>query len=188
MSEIYTGHIGVLQRKAIIAVSDANYVKEKNSGGAGFTINDLKIESLQDPNEALKESYNLTLETELVGENVYFYPFFMEPYFKVNPFTEKTRKYPMDFGFPVVNTYIVSAKLNGKYEVVSLPKSRIYKLPENAGECSVAYSSENDQINLRLNVKLNEYRFTADYYEYLKEFFSNVIEAQNKEPIVLKPL
>ncbi len=188
VSEIYTGHIGVLQRKAIIEASDERYVKEKNSGGAGFTISDLKIENWKDPSEPLKESYNVTIETELVGTNVYFYPFFMEPYFKVNPFTENTRKYPMDFGFPVVNTYMVSAKLNGKYEVVGLPKSRIYKLPESAGECSVAYSHENDQINLRLNVKLNEYRFAPDYYEYLKEFFSNVIEAQNKEPIVLKKL
>jgi hypothetical protein len=188
VSEIYTGHIGVLQRKAIIKVSDGNYRQDKSNGGSGFTISDLKIENRQDPNKALKESYNVTIETELVGKNVYFYPFFMEPYFKVNPFTEKTRKYPMDFGFPVANTYIVSAKLNGKYEVVGLPKNRIYKLPENAGECSVAYSSENDKINLRLNVRLNEYRFTADYYEYLKEFFSNVIDAQNKEPIVLKQL
>lgn len=112
----------------------------------------------------------------------------MEPYFKGNPFTENTRKYPMDFGFPVVNTYMISAKLNGKYEVISLPKSRLYKLSENAGLCTVAYSSENDQINLRLHVKLNEYQFTEDYYEYLKEFFTNIIDAQNKEPIVLKKL
>ncbi|MFT5436977.1 MAG: hypothetical protein ACI840_001629 [Ulvibacter sp.] len=188
VNEIYSGHIGVQQRKAIIKVSDGNYIQDKSNGGGGFSISDLKIENRQDPNKALKESYNVTIETELVGENVYFYPFFMEPYFKANPFTENTRKYPMDFGFPVVNTYLVSAKMNGKYEVLSLPKSRIYKLPENAGECSVAYSSENDQINLRLNVKLNEYRFTADYYNYLKEFFSNLIAAQSKEPIVLKQL
>ena len=188
VSEIYTGHIGVLQRKAIITASYEKYVEDKNSGGAGFTITDLKIENKNDPNKALKESYNVTIETELIGENMYFYPFFMEPYFKENPFTENTRKYPMDFGFPVENTYLVSAKLNGKYEVIDLPKSRIYKLPENAGECSVAYSSENDQINLRLNVKLNNYRFTAEYYDYLKEFFSNVVAAQSKEPIVLKKL
>jgi hypothetical protein len=188
VSETFTGHIGVLQRKAIIDASDEGYIRKKNSGGTGFTISNLDIKNRQNPNEPLTENYNVTIETELVGENVYFYPFFMEPYFKGNPFTENTRKYPMDFGFPVVNTYMISAKLNGKYEVISLPKSRLYKLSENAGLCTVAYSSENDQINLRLHVKLNEYQFTEDYYEYLKEFFTNIIDAQNKEPIVLKKL
>jgi hypothetical protein len=81
---------------------------------------------------------------------------------------------------------MVSLDLNDHYEAIDLPKSRIYKLPNDGGECSVIYSEKNGGIQYRLSIKLNEYKFQPEEYEYLKEFFLTAITMQNKEPIVLK--
>ena len=109
-------------------------------------------------------------------------------YLSESPFKSNSRANPIDFGFPFTNTYMVSIDLNNQYEVVDLPMGKIYKLPEDKGECSIAFSQKNGKINIRLSVKLKEFRFEPEYYQYLKEFFSNVISMQTKEVIVLNRL
>ncbi len=188
VSELYSGHIAFDKRKSIANATLEGYRSIKKSETANAEIENLNVEVLHDATKPLKEVYEIVLDSELVGSNTYFYPLVMTPYFEENPFTAETRKYPLDFGFPITNTYMVSIDLNDQYEVIDLPKSRIYKLPDNGGECSVIYSEDNGKVNWRLTVKLKRYRFQPEEYEYLKEFFTNVITMQGKEPIALKRL
>lgn len=188
VSEVHTGYIAMDRRKTIISQSSEQYLASKNGGNIDKTIGDLKIENLKKVDEALKENYQIELTPEPVGDKVYLFPFFMEHYFAESPFKAGSRLNPIDFGHPITNTYMVAINLDGIYEVVDLPKGKIYKLPEGSGECSVAYAQENGKINVRLSVKLKEFRYQPEYYSYLKEFFSNVVTMQSKEPIVLKKL
>jgi len=186
VTEVFSGHIGVNKRKAISGVTKSEYINTKTSKNPNLEIENFQIENIEDSSQPIKEDYTVFFDTEIVGDNVYLYPLFVEPYFDENPFKAESRQYPIDFGFPVTNMYLISINLNGKYEVIDLPKSRAYKMPEHLGECSIIYSNQNDKVNLKLSVKLNEFRFESADYSLLKEFFSNIFAMQNKEPIVLK--
>jgi hypothetical protein len=100
----------------------------------------------------------------------------------------KERSYPMDFGFPFTNTYLISIDLGNVYQVEQMPKSRSIKLPREDGECSVTYVTEGNKINIRFNMKLAAYNFPPDAYQSLKEYFGTVITILKEESIVLKKL
>ena len=188
VSEVYNGYIGIDERNKIDEMSMEGYTKAKRSYNAEVEIEDFKVENLNNTSKSLKETYTIEVESETVGDNVYLNLLFIEPYIKENPFKVDSRKYPMDFGFPFSNTYLTSVALNNKYEVIEVPKNRVYKIPGDVGECSAVYSVSDNNVNMRINIKLNEYRFDAINYGILKNFFSNIILTQSKEPIVLKPI
>jgi len=100
----------------------------------------------------------------------------------------EARSYPMDFGFPFTNTYLISIDLGEVYEIEQLPKSRSIKLPNEDGECSVTYVSEGSKLNIRFNMKLNAYRFPSDAYQSLKEYFGTMVSMLKEESIVLKKI
>jgi hypothetical protein len=187
-SEVYTGYIGVFQRKSIQKKTLDTYLNEKGSNKLDTEIENIKIENLDKNDLPLKENFEVILTLDNNPDKVYLYPFFLDYYFSESPFKANSRDNPIDFGFPVTNTYMVSIDLNNQYKVVDLPMGKIYKLPEDKGECSIAFSEENGKVNVRLSVKLNEFRFQPEYYQYLKEFFSNLITMQSKEVIVLNRL
>jgi len=185
-NEIHAGYMGVSERKKLSETPTNDYIKEKQNTPQGIEISNYKLESLNDLEKPLKENYEVLLETETVGNKTLLYPFFMKTYFDENPLKDENRNYPIDFGFPITNTYLVSIDLKGMYEVETLPENKIVKLPEDAGECSVVYEINNGKINAKFNFKLNAFYFNTEEYKYLQKFFETVINMQTKEPIVLK--
>ena len=105
-----------------------------------------------------------------------------------NPFNLDKRNYPIDFGFPFTNTYLVSIDLGEEYQVEHLPSSRSIKLQGDDGECSVTYIADGNKVNIRFNMKLNSYRYAPEAYPALKEFFGTMVTMLKDEPIILKKI
>ncbi len=182
------GYIGLGKRNSIEEETLQEYIKNQEKDKAGIEIKEYQIEDLSKIEKPLKESYNITIVPETVGDKVILYPFFNKTYISENPFKMKERSYPMDFGYPFTNTYLISIDLGNVYEVEQLPKSRTIKLPNDDGECLVTYVAEGNKINIRFNMKLNAYRFPSDAYPSLKEFFGTMITMLKEESIVLKKI
>lgn len=182
------GYIALEKRNSIDEETLPEYIKNQQNEKAGIEIDEYQVEEIKEIDKPLKENYNITIEPESVGDKVIIYPFFNKTYLNENPFKMKERSYPMDFGFPFSNTYLISIDLGNTYEVEQLPKSRSIKLPNNDGECSVIYVAEGSKINIRFNMKLNTYRFPSDAYQSLKEYFGTIITILKEESIVLKKI
>ena len=182
------GYIGLEKRSAIEEKNLEEYIKTAENDKAGIEIDDYQVEDLSEIEKPFKENYSISVEPEIVGNKVILYPFFNKTYISENPFTMKDRSYPMDFGFPFTNTYVVSIDLGNVYEIEQLPKSRSIKLQGDDGECTVTYASEGGKINIRFNMKLNAYRFPPDAYQSIKEFFGTMITILKEESIVLKKI
>ncbi|CAM3457836.1 hypothetical protein [Aequorivita lipolytica] len=188
LSQASYGYIGLEKRNTIAEETPEEYIKTQGNDKAGIEIDDYQIEALSDIENPLKENYNISVAPETVGDKVILYPFFNKTYISENPFKMKERSYPMNFGFPFTNTYLISIDLGDVYEVEQLPKSRTIKLPNDDGECLVTYIAEGSKINIRFNMKLNAYRFPPDAYESLKEFFGTMVTMLKDEPITLKKI
>lgn len=186
VSQTSTGYLALEKRTNIEEIGVEDYLKNAENTRMGIEISDYQLEDLELIDKPLRESFDVIIEPEIINERIIFNPFFNEPYISENPFKMKERSYPMDFGFPFTNTYLVSIDLNEMYEIEELPKNRSIKLPGDDGECSITYVSENNTIGIRFNMKLSEYRFQPDAYQSLKDFFGTMITILKNESIILK--
>ncbi len=188
INEVSTGYVSVEKRKEFNNLSTTEIIKRKQAYNEFLDISDLEIENKTDLEQPYKEKYNFSIHDQHLAGTLFLYPFAMQTYFAENPFNEKTRTYPMDFGFPITNNYLVSIDLNNQYEVVKTPGNKLLKLPENDGEISVVYDVSGTKINIRLGVKLNNYSFAPEAYQSLQEFFGTLMQIEKEEPIELKKI
>jgi len=186
VSQASYGYIGLGKRNSIDEETLQEYIKTQEKDKAGIEIQDYQVEDFSEIEKPLKENYAVSIQPEIVGDKVILYPFFNKTYISENPFKMKERSYPMDFGYPFTNTYLISIDLGDVYEVEQLPKSRTIKLPNDDGECSVTYVADGSKINIRFNMKLNAFRFPSDAYPSLKEFFGTMVTMLKEETIILK--
>lgn len=186
ISEVSTGYVSLLKRKMYNDYSKEEVLKRKQSANEALNLTNLEVENQKNLDMPYKEHYNISLHQQPVGDLLYLYPFLMQTYFSENPFKKENRLYPIDFGFPVTNNYLISIDVADQYEIVQLPQNRILKLPEDDGEITVVYKVSQNKINIRLHVKLNNHEFAKEAYKSLKEFFAELIRIQSEEPIQLK--
>ncbi len=188
VNEVSTGYISVEKRKEYNEFSKEEIIKRKQSKNEGLNITNLEIQNEKDLEQTYKESYDISLFEQPVGDKLFVFPFLMQTYFSENPFKKENRQYPIEFGFPVTNNYLISIDVTDQYEIVQTPANRLLKLPNNDGEMSIVYSQTASKMNIRLSVKLDNYTFSAEAYKTLREFFTELIKIQSEEPIQLKKI
>ena len=186
--ETHSGYMGVTKRKTLDENSHSEYLNDKKRGSVDLEISNLVIENKDQIGKPLLENYEVSLESDVIGDEIFFYPFLLRNHFSENPFKLEKRDYPVDFGHPVTNTYLLSLDLNDLYTISKLPENKMIKLAGGAGECTVLYNEANGKLNMRFSLKLNQYTYGPEAYKSLKEFFNNVINIQTKEAVVLKKL
>ncbi len=188
VNEVSTGYISVEKRKEYNEFSKEDIIKRKQSKNEGLNITNLEIQNEKDLEQPYKENYDISLYEQPVGDKLFVFPFMMQTYFSENPFKKENRQYPIEFGFPVTNNYLISIDVADQYEIVQTPTNRLLKLPNNDGEMSVVYNQSANKVNIRLSVKLDNYTFSAEAYKTLSEFFTELIKIQSEEPIQLKKI
>jgi len=185
VNEVSTGYISVDKRKENNDFIKDEIIKRKQSRNESLDITNLVMENEKDLEQPYKESYDISLHEQPVGDKLFLYPFLMQTFFSENPFTAEKRLYPINFGFPIMNNYLVSIAMNDQYEIVKVPANKLLKLPENDGELSVVYDVSGSKVNIRLSVKVNNANFAPEAYKSLQEFFAELIKIQSNEPIEL---
>src|SRR5690606_26559674 len=121
---------------------------------------------------------------ETAGNLVYFSPLLYERT-KENPFKHDTRNFPVDFGFPTKEYFKIMLKFPDSYVVDKLPKSILYKLPEDRAIFKISYLSEGKALLVTSVIDLKKGVYTAEEYFELKELFKIIVERQ-AEQIVFK--
>jgi hypothetical protein len=188
VSEVSTGYISVEKRKRFENLRNDEILKKKQSNNEFLNLSNLTIENEKDLEQPYKEKYDISLYDQLVGGTLFLYPFQMQPYFSENPFVKENRQFPIDFGFPVLNNYLISIDVKNQYEIVKVPANKVLKLPEDDGELSVVYDVSDSKVTIRLSVKLNNPSFAKEAYKTLQEFFTELLKIQSKEPIELRKI
>ncbi len=188
IKEVHTGYVAINERQKIYRYNTQEYISKKESENSAIQISDLLVENKKDLNEPLKIDYKVTLDTEAVGDKIYLNPYFFETLFTENPFKSEERNFPINFGYPIATTYLISIDLEDKYTVEQLPENKTIKLFDNIGECTAIYTQTGNKINIRFSFKLTESNFTVQAYSGLKDFFGRMIEFQTQNPILLKKI
>lgn len=122
--------------------------------------------------------------TRAEGEILYFKPVLISD-FSDNPLSSETRLYPVDFNFPLKESYVLNMEVPPGYSIESLPESISLELPDKSASYSFLASSKGQFIQLISKVNINKTKFPLATYDSLRELFSQ-IESKLQEPIVLK--
>ncbi|WP_108808334.1 DUF3857 domain-containing protein [Aquimarina spinulae] len=151
-------------------------------------IEEYTVKGVNEAGKGVSESFNFISydQVESIENEMYFSPLlFLRD--KENVFKSSNREYPIDFGYGFTNAYMLSIKIPEGYEVVELPKSGAFKMPENIGAFSFRSNITNGMIQIVVNETVNVAFLSSNYYLALKEFYNQIIEKEN-EQVVLKKI
>lgn len=169
------------------AANEAEFIKLYKSTKPGLEISNYKILNVEQPEEALEETMDVSIEDNIeeAGNLAYFMPLMFERT-KENPFRLEDRKFPVDFAYPIEENYRLMVEFPENYKLEKLPKSQKFALPDNDGSFSIIYSQEGNKIAIRSKINITKSNFTSDEYYNLKELFKNIVTKQAEQVVFRK--
>ena len=125
------------------------------------------------------------IKVDVAGNKILFNPFLFVANTKHNLNLDQ-RNYNIEFGAPTTNTNTVKIKIPEGYKVESLPTEKQFTMPDQTG--GYAYKViEKDGFIIAEAQKVIPYSILpAQYYKPLKEFLTNIINAESQQVILVK--
>ncbi|MEY8848006.1 DUF3857 domain-containing protein [Psychroserpens sp. XS_ASV72] len=182
----YTNYQAKNIRNRFNNMGDDQIAESIASGNGEIEISELEVEHLYDLNEPVNESYSYVLDNAMedIGGNLYVKPMLFLTS-EENPFKADTRVYPIDFVYPISDSYRINVMLPEGYAIESLPESIKYQFNGTDGEFTYFAKANGNFIQFIISFDLNKTLILPEEYEQFKEFFQLMIEKQN-EQVVLK--
>ncbi len=103
-----------------------------------------------------------------------------------NPFKPETRDYPIDFGYPMKDRYIINISLPEGYKVESMPENTAFNLGEDAGSFRYLISQVGNKLQLSVEFSINKSFIAAEEYGNLKKFYELLIAKENEKVVLSK--
>ncbi len=161
------------------------FITEKEEVLDNIEISNYEAKNTDGYKGYVSESYDFYKESsaDIIDGKIYIQPLLFLKIDK-NPFRSETRAFPIDFGYPMKNRYMVNIAFPEDYVLESNPEPVVVKIPNGLGEFNFVSKVIGNKIQLSSSLELNEATMSADTYLFLKEFFNQMINKQ-KEQIVL---
>ena len=116
---------------------------------------------------------------------LYFDPMFGEQY-KTNPFKAMERHYPVEIPYLIDETYLLTMDIPTGYQVDELPKSARVAYNENEGQFEYLFQKGENNLQMRVHLKLNKAFFPVDEYGTLRDFFAFVVKKESEQVVFKK--
>ncbi|PQV48284.1 transglutaminase superfamily protein [Jejuia pallidilutea] len=150
-------------------------------------ISEYTLENTDSYKGNVEEKFNFYKEegADIINDKIYVQPF-MFLKIKENPFKLEKRLFPVDFGYPFFNRYIVSIDIPEGYAPETELSPIIMKIPNNLGEFKFYPSFVGGKLRLMVNYKINKAVVSAENYLFLKQFFNEMIIKENEQIVLTK--
>ncbi len=187
MRQQYKSHNAFLFRTKYNKGTEEAFLEQEEKDNFDVEISNYELKNINDLNKPIVQSYDFAKEDvlEVISSKIYFPPLFHLAE-NENPFKLENREYPVDFGFPWKDKYIVNTIIPEGYHVVSLPESKIISLPDNLGIFKYTIKSNETTINLKAELVFNVATIPAQYYQTLKEFYRQLVEKETEKVVLSK--
>ena len=122
---------------------------------------------------------------EQIGNKLYIEPnLFLTKH--ENPFKLAERKFPVDFATAWRDVNRVSIEIPEGYSVEKLPEPLAIALPNNIGVFKYQVSQNGNKIKSLSIIEFNSAIIPSDYYVYLKDFYSKLVQKQTEKIVLIK--
>jgi hypothetical protein len=166
--------------------SHDEYIKDKENSILGLEIQEYEMTDIDSIYNPVKAKYTITLnnKADVIENNIYINPMLYNK-LSDNPFKLEKREYPVDFTYPMDETYVLNLTIPEGYVVDQLPASVSYKLTNNKGFANYSIGKNNNVLQLKYQFVINQEVILPVDYGELKQFFDLLIK-KHSEMIVLK--
>lgn len=152
--------------------------------------NNLEIDSyklVQERSDERKISEQIQFSTDInpIGDRIYFNPF-LPIFFKQNPFLEKERNYPVDFGYPRRYRYQINITIPEGFKLIDLPQKDAMRLGDNLAVLEYFYVQNAKEVMISFDLALNIAYFEPADYELLRELFDRTMKIQGNSLFVIE--
>jgi len=174
------------ERMQIKKDTKAKYIDNLKKSHNNWEVRKVEFEDENEIERPLQVKLDLNINegVGVAGDRIYFNPMIGEGESK-NPFTTLERKYPVDFGTLIEESFIATYTIPKGYVVEEIPKSMRVNLPEDAGRFAFMVAKSEDLITISSKIMLKKTMYFAEEYELLKRFYDQIIQ-KHAEQIVLK--
>lgn len=183
----FSEYYAMLLRNKYKASTAEKYVSDLEKKYGGIEISDFKIGDEDAPVKPLSQSFELFLEdgVEEIGDKLYFSPLFYLAT-QESPFKSKKREFPIDFGYPWEDRFLVKVKLPEGYKVESLPESKTFSLPDGLGSFTYKISITENVMQLSSSISFKNALIKSMYYDAVREFYRQIIDKQTEKVVLSK--
>ncbi len=185
--EQYKSHNAMLFRKKYNRETEEVFLEEEEKEMGGIEISNYDLKNNSELNKPIVQSYEFLKEDaiEIMGDKMYFSPLHHLATLE-SPFKLEKREFPVDFGFPWEDKYIVNTKIPEGYKVEFLPESKIISLPDDLGTFKYTVKNNGSTVNLSTSVSFNSSIIAPQYYDTLKEFYRQLVEKETEKVVLSK--
>jgi len=152
--------------------------------GADLEVQNFAIDSLSQLNFPVTVHYDFALKNLNSADILYLNPVIGDGY-KTNPFKSAERNYPIEIPYKINETYTLTMEIPPGYQVDEVPKSARVAYNDGEGFFEYLIQSGKENLQLRVQLKLNKTFFPSEDYTSLRDFFT-MIAKKESEQIVLK--
>lgn len=163
-----------------------NYINSLENGFPGTKIHDYNVTNLDNLINGISENFEVIISDAINSSgNLLFFNPLLHARMNKNPFRLEERKYPVDYGYLLNETYIFNFEIPEGYTVDEMPANMQIVLPDNSASFSYQVSVFMNKIQVQTKFQINKTTFVNSDYQGLKEFYDMVVN-KHAEQIVLK--
>ncbi|MBR9855627.1 MAG: transglutaminase, partial [Algicola sp.] len=183
----YSANSAFLFRNNFSTGTEDSYLDDLEKKYGDIEISDFSLQNHGDLSKPVVQSFSFFKEAayDEISGKLYVSPLFYLTT-KSNPFKTEKREFPVDYGFPWKDQYIINITIPEGYVVESVPASIVVELPDNLGRFKYIASAVNNMVNLRVDIELNSPLIPSSYYSELKEFYNQIIKKELEQVILTK--
>jgi hypothetical protein len=180
------GYSAFNRRSEFLKAENLNdYVQRQSKKWNEIEIKNYVVQNDYDLAQPFVEKFELTFNEQLPNASIIYLPVFLLGRTEKNPFTSNERSYPVDFGAPIEETYVLTVEYPPSFHAEDLPQNAAYALTQTGGRCLFNLSDLEGKIAATCSFSINKSVFSAAEYGSLKEFFNRFVTIQQSQ-IVLK--
>jgi hypothetical protein len=183
-----SGYSGYLRREEIKKFNSVDeYVEsvaEKLHKTKIIKSNIVNIDSLDKP---VGETYEVEMNIydNINHDRLSFSPFLLNRV-TTNPFKLVERDFPVDWGMPSDERYVVIIHLPAQYIIENPPQVMSIAMPNQGGNFLTAFDGDNQNFTYSYDTRFNKSIYSAEEYPYLKELYNKIVLAQKNEIVFKK--
>lgn len=182
----FKSYAAMSERSSISSNGEKGYIKDAWEDEVdNAEILSYNFKHLDDVEQPFSADIELSLTPDEGGERIYWSPFLRTPY-KENPFKQEKRSFPVNFGVPFEEIFLVTLSFSSKYSIEELPKSQSIRLPDNSGEFSYYITNSGQILQFKASLKINKATYSPEEYAYLKELFTLMISKFGEQVVFKK--
>ncbi|MBI5476954.1 MAG: DUF3857 and transglutaminase domain-containing protein [Ignavibacteriales bacterium] len=184
----YSDYSGVNQRVELSQTKPEDFVKALvKSTTMGLNVDSFSISNRDSISAPLIITAYINSNTfaQVIDSFIYINPMTIDQIMD-NPFKSAQRSFPVDFGYPISEVYVLNLTLNDNLNLKEYPKDFLFRLPMKAGSYSRNSQLSGNSYQMISKYNIDQTLFESKDYSIIKNFYNQIITHENEQLIIKK--